>query len=110
MRRALTLVLISALSACSSTTTITVSDSKAKIYVDGEYRGKSSVIHTDTKIVGATTNVTLKKKGCRSMRYTFSRSEELDVGACIGGAFVLFPFLWVMKYKPARTYDFECEK
>ena len=27
------------------------------------------------------------------------------MGAIIGGVFLLFPFLWTMKYDPARTYE-----
>lgn len=109
MKKILSLILVLCLGACSSTTTIVSTDKDAKIYVDHEYRGKGSAIHTDTKIIGSTTNVTLKKDGCRPMTYSFQRSEEFDVGACAGGVFLLFPFLWIMKYKPTRTYEFECE-
>jgi hypothetical protein len=34
-----------------------------------------------------------------------SRNEEFNVGACIGGVLVLFPFLWIMNYKPEHTYE-----
>jgi hypothetical protein len=95
---------------CASTTTIHSTDPEAKIYIDGEYKGMGSAMHTDTKIVFASTNVTLKKKGCREKHFTFSRTEEFDVGPCIGGAF-LFPFfLWVMKYKQEHSYDYDCNK
>lgn len=95
---------------CSSTTSIQSSDPEASIYVDGEYKGKGAAVHTDTKIVGASTGVMIKKDGCVPQSFTFSRSEEFDVGACIGGAFVLVPFLWVMKYKPSHYYEYECRK
>lgn len=94
--------------ACSSTTVIKATDPEAKIYVDGEMRGKGSVSHTDTKIIGATTYVRLQKDGCEEKTYTFSRNEEFDVGACIGGAFLLVPFLWIQKYRPERTYEYTC--
>lgn len=94
--------------ACSSTTMIRTTDSQAKIYVDGEYKGKGQVSHTDTKIIGSTTSVRIEKPGCESMHYTFARNEEFDAGACAGGVFVLVPFLWIQKYKPERTYEFEC--
>jgi hypothetical protein len=111
MKTILVLILIGALTAsCSSTTLISVTDKEAKVYIDGEYKGKGGATHTDTKIVGSTTSVVLKKKGCEPKTYTFSRSEEFDAGACLGGVFVLVPFLWVMKYKPVRTYEFECEQ
>jgi hypothetical protein len=34
-----------------------------------------------------------------------SRNERADVGAIIGGIFLLFPFLWTMKYNPVHTYE-----
>jgi hypothetical protein len=36
---------------------------------------------------------------------SFSREEEADVGAIIGGIFVLVPFLWTMKYSPTHMYE-----
>jgi hypothetical protein len=95
---------------CSSTTMIRSSDPAAKIYVDGEYEGQGIASHTDTKIVGSTTLVTLKKEGCQPQTFSFSRSEEIDIGACIGGVFVLVPFLWIEKYRPEHNFEFECEK
>ncbi len=111
MKKFISLIMLSSLIvSCSSSTIINVSDKEAKIYIDGEYRGKGSVTHTDTKTVGSTTSVMIKKKGCAPVTHTFSRSEEFDAGACAGGVFTLVPFLWVMKYKPSRTYEFECDK
>ncbi|HXH31560.1 MAG TPA: hypothetical protein VNJ01_12150 [Bacteriovoracaceae bacterium] len=104
------LLLLSVLASCTSMTTITSTDPQAKIYVDGEFRGTGSATHEDKKIVGSTTNVTMKKDGCRPQNFSFSRSEEFSPGACAGGMFTLVPFLWVMSYKPSRTYEFQCEK
>ena len=97
------------MSACASTTMIRVTDPGVKIYVDGEYRGIGSVSHTDKKVVGSTTSVRLEKTGCQPVTNTFSRNEEFSVGACIGGALVLVPFLWVMDYKAERTFEFACQ-
>ncbi|MGZ3774717.1 MAG: PEGA domain-containing protein [Pseudobdellovibrionaceae bacterium] len=96
------------LAACSSTTTIRSTDSATKIYIDGEYKGKGVVTHTDTKIVGSTTSVRMEKPGCEPQFYTFSRNEEFDAGACAGGVFVLVPFFWIQKYKPEHVYEYEC--
>jgi hypothetical protein len=104
----LTLVIFSLVS-CSSSTSINITDPNAKIYVDGEYRGKGSVYHEDMKITGSTTEVMLVKDGCRPKNYVFKRNEEVDFGAIVGGI-VLVPLLWVMKYRPTRTYEFQCEK
>jgi hypothetical protein len=94
--------------ACSSTTLIRTNDSAAKIYLDGELKGKGSVSHSDQKIVGGTTQVMVQKDGCEAKHFQFSRNEETDVGALIGGIFFLIPFLWIMKYKPDHTYEYSC--
>ena len=101
---------------CASTTTIRVTDQDdsidrdVKIYIDGSYKGKGEVVYSDTKIVGSITQVTLKKKGCRSNIHSLFRSEKLQIGALIGGLFVWVPFLWIMGYNPMHLYEFQCEK
>lgn len=97
-------------SACASTTLVQSSDPSAKIYIDDEFKGTGSVSHTDTKIVGSVTQVKLKKEGCETQVYSFSRNEEFDAGACAGGVFLLFPFLWIQKYRPTHSYEFSCQK
>lgn len=91
------------LASCSSTTMINSSPSGAKVYLNGEAVGTTPYKHSDTKIVGSYTAVKLEKEGYKPFYAGFSRSEEADVGAIIGGIFVLVPFLWTMKYKPVRT-------
>ena len=93
------------LSSCASTTMIQSNPSGAKLYLNGESVGATPYTHTDTKIVGSTTRVTLKKEGYETLNTAFSRDEEVDVGAIIGGIFVWIPFLWTMKYKPTHTYE-----
>ena len=109
-------VLTGTLISCASTTTIRVIDSNdsidndVKIYLDGSYQGSGEAIYSDTKIIGSTTSVTLKKKGCRSHSHYFSRSERLNVGALVGGLFFWIPLLWVMGYNPLHSYEFQCDK
>ena len=55
--------------------------------------------------MGATTFVRLEKEGYEPLNSSFSRDEQADAGAIIGGLFLLFPFLWTMKYNPSRTYE-----
>ena len=93
------------LSSCASTTMIQSTPSGAKLYLDGENVGKTPYSHTDTKIVGSTTTVKLKKEGYETFNTSFSRNEQADVGAIIGGLFVWVPFLWTMKYKPTHSYE-----
>ena len=95
---------------CSSTTMVRTTDNEAKIYIDGEYRGKGMVSHTDMKILGSVTQVKIEKEGCEPMMYTFAKNEEFDAGACAGGVFVLVPFLWIQKYKADHIYEYSCVK
>ena len=108
--RVICLVTAVSLAACSSTTLIRSSDPDSEIYVNDEYRGTEEIYWRDTKIVGTRTRVKIKKEGCQPQEYSFARDESFDGGACIGGIFVLVPFLWIMKYKPMHEYEFECEK
>lgn len=93
------------LTSCSSTTVIQSSPSPARLYLNGEPVGETPYTHTDTRIVGSTTTVRLEKEGYETLHTFFSRDEEADVGAIVGGIFLLFPFLWLMKYKPSHFYE-----
>jgi hypothetical protein len=92
---------------CSSSTMIRTTDPDAKIYVDGEMMGKGSVSYSDTKTVLSSTEVKIQKPGCAPVTERISRSE-FDVGACIGGVFLAFPFLWIEKYKPEYNFEYSC--
>ena len=95
---------------CASTTVINSSPSGAKLYIDGSLVGKTPYTYSDTKIVGSTTMIKLKKDGCQTFNGTMARSEKFEVGPCIGGVLVLVPFLWVMGYNPSRTFELECDQ
>jgi hypothetical protein len=90
---------------CVSTTMIQSVPTGAKLYLDGEPVGTTPYTHADTKIVGSMTSVKLEKEGYEPMNTFLSRNEEVDVGAIIGGIICWVPFLWVMKYRPAHTYE-----
>lgn len=90
---------------CASTTMIHSTPAGAKLYLDGENVGTTPYKHSDTKILGSTTMIKLQKEGYEDLNTSFSRNEKADVGAIIGGVFVLVPFLWTMKYKPSHTYE-----
>ena len=92
-------------SSCVSSTMIQSTPNGAKVYLDGENVGVTPYSHSDTKIVGSITTVRLEKEGYETFNTTFTRDEEADVGAILGGIFVLVPFLWTMKYKPTHTYE-----
>lgn len=93
------------MASCASTTVIQSEPNGAKVYLNGEPVGRTPYTHRDSKIVGSTTYVKLEKDGYETLNTSFSRDEEVDAGAIVGGIFFLFPFLWTMKYKPVRTYE-----
>ncbi len=90
---------------CSSSTLIETNPVGAKLYLDGEPVGTTPYTHSDTKIVGSSTNIRLEKAGYEPLNVAMSRNEQVDVGAIIGGLFVWVPFLWIMKYKPVHRYE-----
>src|SRR5258708_2657949 len=96
---------IASLAACSSTTVIRSNPSGAKVFLDGAYVGTTPYTLSDRKIVSSSTSVRLEYPGLQPMQTTRSRSEEFSVLACIGGIFLLVPFLGIMDYKPEHTYE-----
>jgi ABC-type oligopeptide transport system substrate-binding subunit len=90
---------------CSSTTLIQSEPSGAKVYMNEEYKGVTPLTYSDTKIVGSVTTLRLEKEGYETFNTLLSRNERVDVGAIIGGLFVLVPFLWTMQYNPTHTYE-----
>ncbi len=98
-------MVLAMVSGCASTTVIRSIPDGAKLYVNGEVKGTTPYTLTDQRIVGSDNHVLLKKDGYEDFSAYFSRDEEFSVGACIGGVFVLFPFLWIMKYKPEHVYE-----
>ncbi len=99
------LAILVLIASCSSSTMINSYPSGAKVYMNGESVGTTPYQHSDTKIVGSSTNIRLEKEGYENYNAVISRNEKADVGAIIGGVFTLVPFLWTMKYKPERSYD-----
>lgn len=93
------------ISGCASTTMIQSSPDGAKLYLNGEPVGTTPYSHTDTKIVGSTNTVKLELQGYEPLNASFSRNEEVDAGAIIGGLLFIFPFLWTMKYKPFHNFE-----
>ncbi len=90
---------------CASTTLIQSYPSGASVYINDEPVGKTPYSHTDTKIVGSVTALRLELEGHETLYTSFSRNEEVDAGAIVGGLFLWAPFLWTMKYKPYHNYE-----
>ncbi len=101
----LTMSLSLALVGCTSSTVIRSNVPGAKVYLDGSYVGNTPYTMSDTKIVGSSTAVRIEAPGYQTTNAVISRNEQFSVGACIGGVFLLFPFLWIMDYKPDHMYQ-----
>ena len=95
---------------CSSSTVIDSIPSGGKLYLDGSYAGKTPYTHSDTKVVGSSTAIEIKKKGCRDFRAILTKDERVQIGPIIGGMCLVFPFIWVMGYNPQHNYELECEQ
>lgn len=75
------------------------------MYLNGQSMGATPYTHRDTKLVGSTTQVRIEMEGYETLNTSFSKDEQIDVGAAIAGCFVWVPFIWVMKYAPVHSYD-----
>ena len=95
------------LASCSSTTLIQSNPTQAKVYLNSELVGETPYRHTDSKIVGSSMVVKLEKEGYKPFVTTITKDEQVDVGAIIGGLFVVVPFLWTMKYQPVHNYELQ---
>jgi hypothetical protein len=104
MERVVAAACIAALLGCSSETVIR-SNVPARVFVDGAFVGNTPYTLSDTKIVGSTTSIRLEAPGFAPTNVSLHRSEEFDVVACIGGVFLLVPFLWIMGYKADHSYE-----
>jgi hypothetical protein len=93
--------------ACSSSTVIRSNPSGAKVFIDGAMVGTTPYTMSDTHIVGSTTHIRLEYPGYAPTDTAIKRSEEFDVVACIGGVFLLVPFLWIMGYKADHNYELQ---
>jgi len=93
------------LCSCASTTQIRSTPPGANLFIEGERLGQTPYSYTDTHIVGSVVHAKLSKSGYEDLNVSFTRSEEADIGAIIGGVLAFVPFLWTMKYKPEHSYE-----
>ncbi len=101
---------LAALGACSSGTSIGVSDPEARIYVNGEYVGTGRGYYSDRKPAFTKQEVTVRKDGCAEQSYTIRRNERPDIGAIVSAYYLAVPVLWVTQYKHHHAYEFDCEQ
>jgi len=110
MKRLTLLAGLAALGACSSGTSIRVSDPDARIYVNGEYVGTGKGYYSDRKPAFTKQEVALRKDGCAEQSHSFRRNERPDLGAIVSAYYLAVPVLWLTQYKDRHAYDFECQQ
>lgn len=93
------------MSGCASSTMISSIPSGAKVYINGEPVGTTPYLYTDTKVVGSLINVDLIKEGYEPIYTSFTRTEQINTGALVGGFFIWPIWLWTMDYKPTHNYE-----
>jgi hypothetical protein len=100
------LTIIALIVGCSSSTVIRSRPLGATVYIDNIRIGKTPVEYSDTAIAGTVKNIRLTKDGYMPLE-TVLRKDEFQVGPCIGGVLILFPFVWILGYH--NYYEFELE-
>jgi hypothetical protein len=110
MKQLIVLATLFALTACSSGTTIRITDPQARIYVNGEYVGTGHGRYRDRKPAFTVQEVTLRKDGCEPQNFTFRRNERPDIGAIVGAYYLVVPIFWAAQYKERHAYEFVCEQ
>jgi hypothetical protein len=110
MYRVIVVFCMAALGACSSGTSIRVSDPDARIFVNGEYVGTGHGYYSDRRPAFTKQEVTVRKEGCAEQSYVLHRSERPDLGAIVGAYYLAVPVLWLTQYKSQHAYEFECEQ
>ena len=108
MKALIVLVCLTSLAACSSGTHIKVSDSDARIYVNGEYVGTGDAYYQDRKPAFTKQEVTIRKDGCAEQSHTMRRNERPDLGAIVSAYYLALPILWMTQYKHHHAYEYDC--
>lgn len=101
MLLALSLLFIS----CSSTTVLKTTPPGAKVYLNDQLVGTTPYKYSDSKIIFMRNDVRLEKEGYETLYTSFSRSEDVEIGAIIGGFLFIVPFFWALKYNPVHFYE-----
>jgi hypothetical protein len=104
-RRAFPLALVLGVISCSSSTVIDSHPQGAKVFVDGSYLGFTPYTYSDTKVVGSRTSLKLSLDGYRDFYTAIHRDQQLNVGALIGGFFLIVPWAWMMDYRSGYTFE-----
>lgn len=92
------------LASCKSMTVINSEPQGANLYLNSEYVGVTPYSHVDDDIIFTKTYVRLEMDGYEPLQTSFSRDEEIEVGAACAGFLCYIPWLWVLKYEESHNY------
>ena len=97
---------------CASTTTIGVipRSVEAEIYADGKYIGDAPAVLKDSKISGAGTMIAIEAEGYEDYKAYIEKSDHINMGALVGGIFLVVPYIWIMGYEPYYEFYLTEEK
>lgn len=97
---------------CASSTTIGVipRSVEAEIYADGKYIGDAPAVLRDSKISGAGTMITIEAEGYEHYKAYIEKSDHINMGALVGGIFLVVPYIWIMGYEPYYEFYLTEEK
>lgn len=105
MKNLLSLLLVMSVAGCASSTVIHSVPEGASLYLNGEKVGTTPYIHTDRKMSGTYSMITLKKDNHQEFKAALARNEEVNYWAVFSGVVLVAPLFWVMDYKPVHTYE-----
>lgn len=109
MRLFISIATALALTSCSSSTSIRVTDPEARIYVNDEYVGTGKARYSDRKPAFTKQEVTVRREGCAEQTYVMRRNERPDVGAIVSAYWLYVPILWFTQYKERHAYEYDCQ-
>lgn len=91
---------------CSTTTRISSDPEGAHVFINEKSIGKTPLMVSRSDCVFYSHRIKLKLDGYHSVNSELEK--EVKFGACIGGWFLLLPFLWV--YGPKEVHHYQLEK
>lgn len=97
------IVIAVSLTSCESQTIINTKPPGARLYADGQFKGLTPCVYSDTKILGAHTRIRLTHEGYADFNGLITRDEHVSIlNAAL--CFLCVPLFWVQEYNPEHTY------
>lgn len=107
-RMSAVMMLVFFVSACASSTVIHSRPEGATVYMDNIQKGKTPLTYSDTAVAGTTKAIRLQKDGYKPLNTVITK-DKFEIGPCIGGILILFPFIWMLGYQDVYEFTLEPE-